>query len=251
MIAGHVAMMSQSGGNTEYAVREATARGLYISKAISFGNASDVNESEIIEFLSRDADTHIILAYMEGVRDGPRFRKALADAVRRKPVVVYKSGITEAGARAAASHTASIAGSDAVWDALFKQTGALRVNNIEELVDMADLFTRMRRPAGLRTAVMGVGGGAAVLASDECAKAGLQVPALSAQTQARLMELMHSDAGASFRNPIDSPKTVIRERSSAEGRLVMNKTRTPCPKTICSSPVSATEPSTKRQLSFG
>ncbi len=226
MIAGHVGLMSQSGGNTQYAVREATARGLYISKAISFGNASDVNESEIIEFLSRDADTHIILAYIEGVRDGPRFRKALADAVRRKPVVVYKSGITEAGARAAASHTASIAGSDAVWDALFKQTGALRVNNIEELVDMADLFTRMRRPAGLRTAIVGVGGGAAVLASDECAKAGLRVPALSAQTQAGLAKLMVSDAGCSFRNPLDLRPGLSRDQIREAIRIVMSSGET-------------------------
>ncbi len=212
-IPGRVGLMCQSGGNTDFAIRETTSRGLYISRGISFGNATDVNEAEILEYYARDKDTDIVLMYIEGVRDGLRFKKALADAVRQKPVIIYKSGLTAEGARAAVSHTASIAGNSAVWDALIKQTGALRVYSIEELADIADLQVHLPNLTGSRVAIMGVGGGQAVLASDECAKAGLKLPLLSAGFQTRMNAIMGNDVGASYRNPVDIHAGLTRDQA--------------------------------------
>lgn len=200
---GNVAFISQSGANAGDFVRTGEARGLRYSKVISYGNASDLTESDFFEYCAADPKTDIIGAYIEGVKDGRRFLEVLREAASRKPVVILKGGRTEAGGRAANSHTGSLAGSIAVFDALCRQLGAVRVESMDELVDTVVAFRYLKPPAGRNVCLVGGGGGTAVLASDDVAAAGLEVPHLPESVQEKLREFTPI-AGTSVRNPIDS-----------------------------------------------
>jgi len=118
---GRVAFICQSGGNSVYVIKAAAQRGVRFSKAMSFGNACDINECELLEYFAQDGETDAVAVYIEGVKDGPRFYRALRGLARSKPVVLHKGGYTPTGAGAAASHTGSLAGSDRVWDHLLGQ----------------------------------------------------------------------------------------------------------------------------------
>ena len=125
--AGAVGLISQSGSNTTYIIRSAVVRGLRFSKAISYGNACDINECDLLEYLADDPETRVIAAYIEGASDGARFREVVARAASRKPVIIYKGGYTEGGARAASTHTGAMAGGDSAWTGLLRQAGAIKV----------------------------------------------------------------------------------------------------------------------------
>jgi len=200
---GSVGLICQSGGNAIYLIRAAAQRGIRFSKAISYGNACDVNESDLLEYLADDPDTKIITAYIEGVNNGQRFKQALNKTASTKPVVVLKAGTSEIGAVAAASHTGSLSGSERIWDGLLHQVGAVRVYSLEELIDMAVTFSYLSLPAGRRTAVLGVGGGTTVLLADDCAGAGLIVPRFPPVTRKELSNLLGSEAGTILNNPVD------------------------------------------------
>ena len=200
---GSVGLIAQSGGNSLYGVREATTRGIYFSKGVSYGNACDLNETDFLEYLADDPETEIITAYIEGVKDGPRFARVLRRATEVKPVIVFKGGNTESGTRAAASHTGAMAGSNAIWGNLLKQVGAIQVHSIAEMVDVALLFSRGFIPRGRNAAVIGAGGGASVQAADDCADAGLILPMLPEQIRQTLKNLYATEAGRIFRNPVD------------------------------------------------
>ncbi|THA28720.1 CoA-binding protein, partial [Streptomyces sp. A1136] len=164
-----IGMVSQSGAFGAYAYCMARERGLGLSHWISTGNEADIDVADCIDWLARDADTRVIMAYMEGCRDGGKLRRALAAAREAgKPVVVTKIGRTQAGAQAAASHTAALAGDDAVYDALFRQYGALRARSIEEFFNLGyALDTWKQRPAGKRLGVFTISGGVDALMADE------------------------------------------------------------------------------------
>ena len=200
---GPVGFISQSGGNAGEMIYTAAVRGIRFSKVVSYGNASDVDESELLSYFARDPKTNVICAYIEGVKDGRRFRQALRDAAAAKPVVVLKGGRTAAGTRAVMSHTASLAGSLAVFDSLCRQLNAVRVNSVEEMADLAVAFRYMSAPAGPGVAVVGGGGGFSVFAADEIDDAGLQCPVLPESTQKALGEI-NPVAGTSVRNPVDT-----------------------------------------------
>ena len=200
---GPVALIAQSGGNYTYTVREGARRGIRFSKAVSYGNAADIDETAILEYLAADPDTGIILAYIEGVKNGKLFMQVLQEAARVKPVIVLKGGITESGARAAASHTGVLAGSERVWDNLLRQAGAIRVFSLEELIDMAVTFSYLPLPLGRKVGILGVGGGATVLATDDCTGAGLIVPRFSEGICKRIIRLLKDDAGTILNNPMD------------------------------------------------
>ena len=208
--AGPVGFISQSGGNAGDMIYTSTPRGIRYSKVVSYGNATDINESELLEYLAEDPETEVIAAYIEGVKDGRRFFSALRKAAAAKPVVVLKGGRTESGTRAVFSHTASLAGSIQVFDSLCRQAGAVRVNSVEEMVDLVVAFRCLAVPAGRQAApsgpglaVVGGGGGFSVFAADEIDEAGLQCPVLPEHTQAELREFTPV-AGTSVRNPVDS-----------------------------------------------
>ena len=186
---GNVGLLCQSGGNAIYLIRSGAARGLRFSKGISYGNACDVNECDILECLADDPETKVIAAYIEGISDGRRFADVLARAVSAKPVVIYKGGYTEAGSRATASHTGAMAGSQAAWDGLIRQAGAIRVNSMEEVADTLVALVHVKPPRGLNACVVGIGGGASVLATDELEKAGLKLPPIPAPLQEKIQQI--------------------------------------------------------------
>lgn len=214
---GPVGMVSQSGMNAGEFIRYAIPRGIRCSKVISFGNGADLKAADFFDYLADDPKTEIIVAYLEGIQDGPRLAQAIRKAGARKPVAILKSGRTEAGSRAANSHTASLAGSLQIFDALCKQAGALRVESMEELVDMAVTFRFVKRLSGPNVVVVGGGGGASVLAADDLAAAGLNLPPLLPETQAELAKITH-EAGTSIRNPIDT--TSLWEEKGFEATLL-------------------------------
>ncbi len=146
--AGRVAFIAQSGGYTYLAIRMAAGRGVHFGKVISYGNAADVNEADLFEFMANDPETDIITAYIEGTKDGQRFLKVLTEAAARKPVIIIKKGRTEAGRRGTSSHTGALAGDDKVWDTALRQAGAIRVEDVDELVDMLVTFQLHARPEG-------------------------------------------------------------------------------------------------------
>ncbi len=185
---GHVAFISQSGGITQPMISRTASRGVYFSKVISYGNASDVNEAELIEYFADDPETEIITGYIEGVRDGAGFFKAVKRASLIKPVVLLKGGLTSAGTRAVASHTASLAGNEELWNAFIKQSGAISARTIDEMSDIAVALQFLKPPKGRRTAVLGGGGGESVAAADACERAGLLVPPIPAYIRDSIKE---------------------------------------------------------------
>jgi len=199
---GPVAFISQSGGLAVRVPRRASGWGIRFSKAISYGNACDVNECDLLEYLYQDPETKIITGYIEGVRDGSRFFKLLQKVTRVKPVILWKGGLTQGGARAVHSHTGSLGGAEAVWEALFQQTGAIRANSLEELLDTTLAFLHLAPYRGRRVSVIGGGGAITVAAADACERTGLSVPQFSSQLQKKLATIL-PPVGASFRNPVD------------------------------------------------
>ena len=192
---GPLSLIAQSGGNTVRCIWEATTRDIYFSKVISYGNAADLDETDLLEYLATDPETKIIAAYIEGVKDGMRFAKALKKACRAKPVIIFKAGATEIGTRTAASHTGAMTGSNRIWNALLVQAGAIQVNSIEEIFDVALLLLRRSLPGGKNVAIIGTGGGSSVKDADDCSNAGLTIPSLPDRVKQRLREIYQTSAG--------------------------------------------------------
>ena len=199
---GEVGLLFQSAGNAAEAIYRGAARGLRFSKAISYGNAADINETELLEYLGQDPETRLIGAYIEGVRDR-HFPQVLRQVAREKPVVIYKVGRTEAGARAAASHTGSLAGSVPVFNALVKQAGAVAVSSMEELVDVLLCLAFLPPPHGIDVAAMGAGGGGSTGLGDELETRGLRLPPFPEEVNQELQSLLGED-WYFLRNPVDS-----------------------------------------------
>ena len=173
---GTVAFVSQSGASAVRVVVLGNERGLNFSKVVSYGNAIDLDGTDFVEYLATDPETEVITCYVEGVKDGRRYADVIRECTQKKPIITLKAGITEGGSRAAASHTAVLAGSEVIWNAFFKQSGVIRVDDLEELLDAAMAFLYLRRPKGRRIGIVGRGGGLGVVATDMCEKAGLRVP---------------------------------------------------------------------------
>jgi acyl-CoA synthetase (NDP forming) len=208
---GPVAFFSQSGGNCAGLPFFTRPRGIHFSKLVSYGNATDIDESELLEYFARDPETEIISAYIEGIKNGERFEKALREASGGKPVVIYKGGRTEAGKRAAYGHTGSMTSSMAVFDALCRQRKTIRVDDMEELIDvLVALRFTTPLPQGTGIAVVGTGGGGTVLAGDVMEKEGLHLPGLSPQIREDLKEYLPL-AGSIFGNPIDATSLMSRQ----------------------------------------
>ncbi|MGD2065200.1 MAG: hypothetical protein PVI95_01995, partial [Dehalococcoidia bacterium] len=199
---GPVGVISQSGGNSIYLVRQAALRGVRFSKVISYGNACDINESDLLEYLANDPDTRIIALYIEGIKDGKRFRRVMEESTKEKTVVLLKGGTTDGGARAVAGHTASLAGSRATWDALCKQLGIISVSSIDEMIDVLVTLLFLPLPGGRNVLLFGAGGGASVLIADEFESRGFKVPALPKEIVAQIREFTPI-AGNILRNPVD------------------------------------------------
>jgi acyl-CoA synthetase (NDP forming) len=199
---GKIGIISQSGGNGSEIVTMGASRGLRFSKVISYGNALDLNEADLIEYLADDPETEIIGGYIEGVRDGPRFVKALHYASQRKPVILLKGGRTQAGTHMVSSHTASMAGAQEVWQAMCRQTGTTNTFSMEEFLDMLVAFSFMPPATGVNLLVGGGAGGKSVLSADECEEEGLNLLPIPADVREALTA-KDSFFGAWVTNPVD------------------------------------------------
>jgi acyl-CoA synthetase (NDP forming) len=200
--AGDVAFVAQSGGISEDFCRAAPNFGFHCSKVVSYGNACDVNEADLLEYMGEDPATKVVGLYVEGARDGRRFARVLREVAPRKPVVVWKGGVTPLGAEAAGSHTGSLAGRAEIWGALLRQSGAVQVGGFEELLDTLAAFHFLPDLDDPRIGYVGAGGGNSVAAGDASYEAGLPLPRMSPQTQ-REMAAFVPPVGASVVNPVD------------------------------------------------
>lgn len=201
--AGTIGFLSQTGVGGRKLVNLANERGLRFSNVVSFGNGIDLDGPDFLEFFANDPETKQILVYSEGVKNGRKFFKTLRECTKVKPVVLLKAGLSESGAGAAASHTGSLAGSREVWQALFKQTGVIQVQTLEEAVDQLVAVINIPEIKGKRVGLIGRGGGFGVIASDICEANGLSVPAFSDETKTKLAEITPAEAGSSVRNPVE------------------------------------------------
>ena len=197
---GGLALISQSGAFGGAALAMGNDEGIGFSAFVSYGNAADLNESDFLEYFADDENTKAIALYIEGVKDGRRFLKALRYASEGKPVIVLKAGKSASGAKAAASHTGSLAGSYEIYRAAFKQAGAIEVEEMEELFDAAKAF-EMYPKAGKRIAVITNSGGPGVLATDKLERLGLEIAKLSEKTVQELRSFLPEQC--STRNPVD------------------------------------------------
>ncbi len=199
---GPVAFISQSGDWSFRFARSAMKRKILMSKIVSYGNACDVNECDLLEYLYQDLDTRVIAGYIEGVKDGPRFFKILKKVCQTKPVIFWKGGLTRDGARAVSSHTGSLGGEEAVWNALFRQSGAMRVDGINEITDAVLAYLHLGQHVGRKVAVVSGAGGIAVAAADGCERAGISLPVFPGELQKKLGSIIPS-VYAGLRNPVD------------------------------------------------
>jgi acyl-CoA synthetase (NDP forming) len=210
---GHVGFLSQSGGNARELIIMGAEQGIHFSKAISYGNAADLNEADFLEYFARDKDTEIIAAYIEGIKQPRRFLRVLGEATEAKPVVILKGGKTEAGKGAVASHTGALAGTKETWDALCRQRGVIQVQNLGEMADTILAFLYLRPPRGRRIGIIGIGGGASVQAADDCEDASLIVPPFPQELRQELRKFT-PPAGTGLRNPIDTSADVYWDPAS-------------------------------------
>ncbi len=187
---GEVGVISQSGGFAMHILMSGLEAGAGFSKFVSVGNEADLHFEDFLEYLGNDDSTQVITGYIEGLRRGRDFFRLASEITKKKPIVVVKVGKTEAGARAARSHTSAIAGADDIYDAMFRQAGVIRVNEVEELFDVAAALLRQPLPRGNRVGILTGGGGFGCVTSDACSRLGLDVAPLSPVTIERLNKVL-------------------------------------------------------------
>jgi acyl-CoA synthetase (NDP forming) len=203
MESGPVGGFFQSGGGAAELVRYAALRGVRFSKVINYGNASDIDGVELLDYFASDDETKVIASYIEGVKDGKKFADSLALAARKKPVIVLKGGRSKTGSQLALSHTASLAGSVNVWRAALRQYGATEVSNYQELVDQVVAFAFLPPTTGRRIIVAGGGGGKSTVSADIWEEEGFELPELTAEFRGKLKEKL-PQLWDWVRNPIDA-----------------------------------------------
>ncbi len=218
--AGATSFLSQSGAMGVTILDYASEYGVGIHQFVSVGNKPDVSGNDLIEYWEDDPGTRVILMYLESFGNPRRFTPIARRVSRKKPIAVVKSGRTEAGARAASSHTGALAGTDLAIDALLSQCGVLRAQSVEELFDMAMAFESLPEPAGNRVAIVTNAGGPGIIIADACESLGLDVVELAPNTQAGLREVFPAEA--SVRNPVDMIASATGKSYEVALRMVLN-----------------------------
>ncbi|HZY59155.1 MAG TPA: acetate--CoA ligase family protein [Candidatus Binataceae bacterium] len=213
---GDVCFISQSGTHMVNMAFQGPTRGFKINKGASIGNAIVLQPADYLELMGDDPATRVIGMYVEGIRDGRRFLEVLKRTTARHPVVIWKGGVTEAGARATFSHTASLATPGAVWNAIVRAGGAVEVRTWDALVDALAMFARSLPVKGRRVGLVAMTGGQSVFITDTFASAGMDVPALSQSSYDELKTFFNT-IGGSYRNPMDAAGTIM---GPGEGNLV-------------------------------
>lgn len=212
-LAGGTAFMSQSGALGTAVLDWAKGRRVGLSSFVSLGNRADLSESDLLDLWREDAGTRTVVAYLESVADGPAFVEAATRLSAVKPLVVLKSGGSDAGARAVSSHTGSLAGSDTAYDAAFRRSGVIRAHTVQDLFDFAEAFSRQPLPAGPGLAILTNAGGPAIMATDACDQYGVTLAGLERATTDALREAL--PAAAALFNPIDVLGDALASRYAA------------------------------------
>lgn len=205
---GPVGFLSQSGGLCADLGQIAKGLGIRFSKMVSYGNGCDVAACDLLEYFFADPKTRIIAGYLEGVEDGLRFLKILKSNRGKKPVILWKAGLTETGSRAVMSHTGSLSGAAELWDSVLHQGGVVQVQSAEELIDSIYAFLYLPPTAGPRVALLGGGGAIGVAASDSLDRLGLSAPVLSPPILEKL-KASFPPVGNSLKNPVDLGNPMI------------------------------------------
>lgn len=183
---GPVALVSQSGNYGHRIIHRGMISGIGFSKFVCTGNEADLHLEDYLEYLVKDEDSKIITAYIEGLREGRRFFQIAKETTASKPVIVIKGGATKGSARAAKSHTATLAGSDEIYTAAFRQAGVIRVDDDDELSDVVTAMLHQPLPQGKRIGILTIGGGLGVMAAEACEKEGLEIAPLAPSTIEKL-----------------------------------------------------------------
>jgi acyl-CoA synthetase (NDP forming) len=199
---GGISFISQSGTMGAYLLETAQNKGYGFNSFLSVGNQADLSMGDYIEYLGDDETTKVIVLYIEGVKDAKRFFEQASKVIQRKPIIVYKSGRTREGARATLSHTASLSGTDEIFDSVCRQVGIIRTHNVIHAFDLAEALVKQPLPKGNRVAIVSAGGGHCVVTTDACCEYGLAVPELDPKTVEDLQQYLLPHAPPP-RNPID------------------------------------------------
>lgn len=198
---GNIAFVSQSGAMTVAILDWSMTNGIGFSKVVSLGNKVDVSEIDVIEQLAEDDETKVILGYLEGISEGDRFLEVMRRVTKIKPVILLKSGSSQAGAKAVSSHTGSLAGNEFAFDAAFENCGVMRAHSMQDLFDYGVAFSKSEVPKGKNIAVITNAGGGGVLTADKIEELGLELAELSEETKAELQKYIPDEG--SVNNPID------------------------------------------------
>ena len=219
---GGIAVVSQSGAYGGLIFRQLGSRGLGVARFVSIGNQADVDIADVLEYLADDPATTLVACFVEALRDGRRFVEVARRTTARKPVIVLKGGRSDAGRRAAGSHTGSLAGTYDVYRAAFERAGIVLADETEEFFDAIEALTVVggRRPTAPRVAVITVSGGPSVIAADTAERIGVAVPALADDARARLRRLLPSFAAVG--NPVDLTPQVEPDRVAEAVRVVFD-----------------------------
>jgi acyl-CoA synthetase (NDP forming) len=224
-MSGPIAVVTQSGAFGVSALDYLAGKELGVSKFVSFGNKCDVDEPEMLHYLLHDEKTRVILLYVESIDAGRRFMNVAGEVTKRKPVVALKLGRTKAGARAALSHTGAIAGSDRIYDVAFRQSGVIRVGDMEEFFDVGKALAFQPPAAGNNVAVITDAGGPGIMAVDECQSKGVNVTKFSEETSKKFEDLKRKGripAFATNLNPLDLTGSVTSEMFKVGTKILLD-----------------------------
>jgi len=199
---GPVGMFSHSGSMSVSFPIAASGLGIHFNKAVSYGNECDLNAADFLEYFGHDRKTEVVIGYVEGVSDGRRFFDVAKRVSKKKPVILWKGGASDVGSRSVASHTGALAGLPHVWDAVFKQTGMIRVDSEDEMLDCLQAFSYLPLPKGNRVGILSSTGGIGIAIADACVDYGLEVARLSKNTLSKLRKIVPA-MGTCIDNPVD------------------------------------------------
>ena len=199
---GNVGFISQSGGIAIGVVICGAVWGLRFSKVFSYGNAADLDSTDLLEYLYWDEETRVIGLYIEGIKNGGKLLSVLRKTAVKKPVVIWKGGVTELGSKAVASHTGALAGSAQIWESVFKQANVVSVHSLEEMIDILCAFSFLPQPKGKDVGIVSISGGSSVVCTDVAAQFGFNIPELPREVQEKIRRMVQP-VGVNIKNPID------------------------------------------------
>ena len=217
---GTVGFIAQSGTHATLFTLAGTRNGIKFSKSVSYGNAAILDSTDYLEYLKKDRETEIIGMYVEAVKDGRRLFRCLREIAEKKPVLIWRGGESEEGARATASHTGALAQSSVIWQTLIRQCGAIRIENLDEMIDTVKALLYLKPAWGNRVGLIAMSGGQSVAIADTFAKEGLRVPELSRSSYERLSTFFNI-IGGSYRNPFDISSSFLMSENAISNLVNM------------------------------